>query len=460
MISRSAAELALAAALETGGDFAEIFIEDTRKNRLVLMDGHLDSVTSDRAHGAGVRVFSGTSAYYATTNDTTPEGLLRAARQAAAALRGARSLTGAPLDITVSPEPFPVSQRPGDVPGARKARLLHDASKAARAAGEAIMQVVASLSDVETDVLIANSEGVFATDRRTYTRLGVQAVASDGNGSQSGFQGPGMHMGYEMFETLVDAEAAARTAAKTALVMLTAPVCPAGVMPVAIESGFGGVIFHEACGHSLEATAVALGNSEFCGKMGQKIASPVVTAIDDGTLPGEWGSIKIDDEGTPANRLVLIENGILKNYMIDKLGSRRMGMPVTGSSRRQSYAFAPTSRMRNTFIAPGETADAEIISTMGDGLYAAKMGGGSVNPATGEFNFAVSEGYWVKDGKIDRPVRGATLIGRGGEVLQKIDRVGKHLKLSQGMCGSISGSVPVCVGQPLIRVTGMTVGGR
>ena len=460
MISKSAAELALAAALETGGDFAEIFIEDTRKNRLTLMDGRLDSVTSDRAHGAGVRVFDGFSAYYATTNDTSPEGLIRAAQKAAAALSSSKKLAPRPLDVVVSPAPFPVRERPGMVPGERKAAILHAASKAARAEGDAIKQVIASLSDLETDVLIANSEGVFATDRRTYTRLGVQAVASDASGNQTGFQGPGMHMGYEMFEALIDPEKAARTAARTALTMLTAPLCPAGVMPVAIESGFGGVIFHEACGHSLEATAVALGNSEFCGKMGQKIASSVVTAIDDGTLDGEWGSIKIDDEGTSANRLVLIENGILKNYMVDKLNGRRMGMPVTGSSRRQSYAFAPTSRMRNTFIAPGETEDAEIISTMGDGLYAAKMGGGSVNPATGEFNFAVSEGYWVKDGKIDRPVRGATLIGRGGEVLQKIDRVGKHLKLSQGMCGSISGSVPVCVGQPLIRVTGMTVGGR
>lgn len=460
MISRSAAELALSAALETGGDFAEVFVEDTRRNRLQLMDGRLDSVTSDRSHGAGVRVFSGASAYYATTNDTSPEGLVRAAKQAAAALSGAKKIAVKPLDVVVSPAPFPVKQRPGDVAGSRKSAILHAASKAARDEGAAIQQVIASLSDVETDVLIANTEGVFASDRRTYTRLGVQAVATGDSGNQTGFQGPGRHMGYEMFEALIDPEAAARTAARTALTMLAAPLCPAGVMPVAIESGFGGVIFHEACGHSLEATSVSLGNSEFCGKLGQRIASPVVTAVDDGTLPGEWGSIKIDDEGTPANRLVLIENGILKNYMIDKLGGRRMGMPVTGSSRRQSYAFAPTSRMRNTFIAPGDSEDSEIIATMGDGLYAAKMGGGSVNPATGEFNFAVSEGYWVKDGKIDHPVRGATLIGRGGEVLMKIDRVGKHLKLAQGMCGSISGSVPVNVGQPLIRVTGMTVGGR
>ena len=242
--------------------------------------------------------------------------------------------------------------------------------------------------------------------------------------------------------------------------MLNAEECPAGVMPVIIDNGFGGVIFHEACGHSLEATQVALGNSEFCGKLGQQIASPIVTALDDGTMPNEWGSINIDDEGTPSTRLVLIENGILKNYMIDRLNGRRMGMAPTGSARRQDYTFAPTSRMRNTFIAPGSDENDEIIATAGDALYAKSMGGGSVNPTTGEFNFAVQEGYLVKDGKIDRPVRGATLIGKGSEILMKIDRVGKHLKLAQGMCGSLSGSVPTNVGQPMIRVTSLTVGGR
>ena len=242
--------------------------------------------------------------------------------------------------------------------------------------------------------------------------------------------------------------------------LVSGDACPAGVMCAVIDKGFGGVIFHEACGHSLEATAVAFGNSEFAGKLGQQIASPIVTAIDDGTMENEWGSINIDDEGNPATRLVLIENGILKNYMMDRLNGRRMGMPVTGSARRQNYAYAPTSRMRNTFIAPGNDDEAEIISSMGDGLYAKAMGGGSVNPITGEFNFAVSEGYLVKGGKIDRPVRGATLIGKGADILKKIDRVGKTLELGQGMCGSVSGSIPVNVGQPMIRVTDITVGGR
>jgi len=242
--------------------------------------------------------------------------------------------------------------------------------------------------------------------------------------------------------------------------MLHADFCPAGVMPVVIDGGFGGVLFHEACGHSLEATSVAFGNSEFCGKMGQQVASPIVTAIDDGTMPNEWGSSNIDDEGTPTTKLVLIENGILKNYMIDKLNARRMGMPVTGSGRRESYQYAPTSRMRNTYIAPGSDDEAEIIASMEYGLYAKSMGGGSVNPVTGEFNFAVNEGYLVKNGRIDRPVRGASLIGKGGEVLMNIDRVGKKMWMAPGICGSASGSVPTNVGQPMIRIKKLTVGGR
>lgn len=267
-------------------------------------------------------------------------------------------------------------------------------------------------------------------------------------------------MGFELFRDRIDPAAHARKAAKTAITMLHAPECPAGVMPVAIDNGFGGVIFHEACGHSLEATSVAFGMSEFCGKLGQQIAAPCVTAIDDGTLPNEWGSENVDDEGTPTTKLVLIENGVLKNYMVDRLNGKRMGMAPTGSARRESYAYAPTSRMRNTYIAAGTDSNEEIISSMGDGLYAAKMGGGSVNPATGEFNFAVQEGYLVKDGKIATPVRGASLIGKGAEVLMKIDRVGRDMQMAQGMCGSQSGSVPTNVGEPMIRVSAMTVGGR
>jgi TldD protein len=317
-----------------------------------------------------------------------------------------------------------------------------------------------TLMDEEQDVLIANSEGLYVEDARVRTRLSCVAVATDGKEKQQGHEGPGARMGYELFSTRVDPARAGREAAESAVLMLHAPECPAGVMPVVIDNGFGGVIFHEACGHSLEATSVAFGMSVFCDKLGQKIAADCVTAVDDGTLPYEWGSLRVDDEGMATNRLVLIENGVLTNYMIDKLNAKRMGMAPTGSGRRESYAYAPTSRMRNTFIAPGRDDEAEMIATMGDGLYAKKLGGGSVEPATGEFNFAVAEGYLVRGGKIAHPVRGASLIGKGADILMKIDRVGGDMQMAQGLCGSVSGSVPVNVGQPMIRVTQMTVGGR
>jgi len=231
-------------------------------------------------------------------------------------------------------------------------------------------------------------------------------------------------------------------------------------MPVILDNGFGGVIFHEACGHSLEATSVAPGSSVFSHSLGKQIASDKVTAIDDGAMPGEWGSLNIDDEGGKTRRNVLIENGVLKSFLIDRLNGLRMGMAPTGSSRRESYKFAPVSRMTNTFIANGADREEDIIADTEYGLYAKKMGGGSAQPATGEFNFAVTEGYMIRGGKIAEPVRGATLIGRGSEVLLGIDRVAGNLELDQGVCRSLSGSVPTNVGQPMIRVVELTVGGR
>ena len=460
MISKAAAEHVLAEAMRTGGDFAELFLEDTRRANMTLSDGTIDNAVTGRNHGAGVRVYHGLESVYVHTNDTSESGLVKAARQAASAMGDAAVARDITLTGSIARNIHAIERMPMDVSGAERARLAHEAYLAARDYDKDVKQVRVLLYSWDTDVTIANSEGLFVSDKRVYTRMGITAVASDGTENQTGFNGPGAMMGYELFKNRVDVAEAAREAARTAVTMLHADKCPAGIMPVIIDNGFGGVIFHEACGHSLEATQVALGNSEFCGKMGQQIASPIVTAIDDGTMPNEWGSINIDDEGTPTTRLVLIENGILKNYMIDRLNGRRMGMPSTGNARRQDYTFAPTSRMRNTFIAPGNDENDEIIATAGDALYAKKMGGGSVNPATGEFNFAVMEGYLIRGGKIDRPVRGATLVGKGSEILKKIDRVGKDMKMGQGMCGSMSGSVPTNVGQPMIRVTDITVGGQ
>lgn len=462
MLEPSLVRDVLDAALATGGDFAELFMEDRRDTSLILQLNRLETVNSGRIHGAGVRVYVGLNAIYAYTNDTSREGLIACARQAASAVRERGRELAACAELTLSPvgDAHPVKLLPSRTDTRRKADILRAANAAAREAGEEIVQVVCTYRDSEQDVLIANSEGRFVTDRRVYTRLGCQAVAGNGTENQSGFEGPGALMGFELFESRVDPARVGREAARTAIEMLHAPVCPSGVMPVAIGNGFGGVIFHEACGHGLGATSVAFGTSVFCGKLGEQIASPCVTAVDDGTLPNEWGSENVDDEGTPTTKLVLIENGVLKNYMIDRLNGRRMGMPPTGSARRESYAYAPTSRMRNTYIAAGSDDEKEIISSMGDGLYAARMGGGSVDPATGEFNFAVQEGYLVKGGKITTPVRGASLIGKGADILMKIDRVGRDMRMAQGMCGSLSGSVPTNVGQPMIRVSSITVGGR
>ena len=461
MLDQNIAREVLQEAVRTCGDFAEIFVEDRIDNTLMMRSGRIETANTGRLHGAGVRVFSGTNAVYVHTNDTSREGLMACARQAAAAVKaGGKGCIVQPFKAWNAARPEEIRLLPTDVKATVKAEKVRAAEAAARRVSPEIVQVIGNYIDHVQNVCICNTEGVFVTDQRVRTRLSIAAVASNGTENQTGSDNPGASMGFEIFDSRIDPEKVGETAAKQAVTMLHAPLCPAGIMPVVIDNGFGGVIFHEACGHSLEATSVSIGVSEFSGKLGSKIASNCVTAIDDGTILNSWGSLHVDDEGTPVQRTVLVENGILTNYMIDRLGSRRMNMPITGSSRRQSYAFAPTSRMRSTFIAPGKDDEAEMIATMGDGLYARKMGGGSVNPATGEFNFAVNEGYLVKDGKIAHPVRGASLIGRGSEVLLKIDRVGRNIELAQGMCGSMSGSVPTDVGQPMIRVGSLTVGGR
>ncbi len=452
----------LQAALKNGGDFAEIFLEDTRSTKMQLVSSEAESINFSRLHGAGIRVFVGLNPVYAYTNETDRDGLLRCAAQVAKAVRDQKQTVFQlpPLVTPQLPAPDSILLMPSTIENKRKLDILRAADGAARAVSTDIKQVNCVFLDLEQDVTIANSEGLYVEDTRVRTRMSCTAIADNGKEKQTAHFGPGASMGFELFEKRVNPEETGKQAAQSAVLMLSAQDCPAGVMPVVIDGGFGGVIFHEACGHSLEATAVAFNISVFSGKLGQKIAADCVTAVDDGTMPNEWGSTRVDDEGMPTTNLTLIENGILKNYMIDKLNGKRMGMAPTGSGRRQNYTFNPTSRMRNTYIAPGTDNTDEMIRTMGDGLYAKRMGGGSVNPGTGEFNFAVSEGYLVKDGKITTPVRGASLIGKGADILMKIDRVGQDMTMDQGMCGSSSGSVPTNVGQPMIRVSEMTVGGR
>ena len=460
MISRDTCQRVLQKAISTGADYAEIYAENTVNHTISMIASKVDAIRDTVVAGAAIRVYKGLRSVMASTVDTSEAGLLRCAESAAEALGQGT----AEIDIVLKERLFgdihPVKISPSSCTNAEKVAILKEGYFAAKEYDESVVQVSGNLLDVDHNILIANTEGTYAQDRQIRTRMAISAIADKGSGTQTGFFGPGRRMGLETFTELIDPKSVGIKAAKQAVTMAGAGYCPAGVMPVAIENGFGGVIFHEACGHGLEASSVAYGQSVFAGKLGQQIANPKVTAIDDGTIPNAWGSINIDDEGTPAQRNVLIENGILKSYMIDKMGGRRMGMASTGSSRRQSYRHTPTSRMTNTYIAAGEDKNEDIIASIEYGLYAASMGGGSVNPVTGEFNFSVNEGYMIRNGKICEPVRGAALVGKGSEVIQNIDMVGTDMEMGQGMCGSSSGSVPTNVGQPLIRVSTITVGGR
>jgi TldD protein len=340
-----------------------------------------------------------------------------------------------------------------------KLEFLRRADATARATDARITQVAVSIIDTVSQIQILNSEGLSVNDRRARTRFSVNVTAGQGNERISAHEAPGFLGGYEVLDTL-DVEALASLCGQRALRMLEADYISGGQMPVVMGNGFGGVIFHEACGHPLETESVRRQASPFCGKIGELIAHPAVTAIDDGTLDGAWGSLAIDDEGMPVQRTTLIENGVLKGFLSDRVGAAQVGVPRTGSGRRESYKYAPVSRMRNTFIAPGADHFEEMIASVDEGLFAAKMAGGSVNPATGEFNFAVEEGYVIRKGRLAEAVRGATLIGKGHEILPRISMVGCDFACAAGMCGASSGSVPVTVGQPSLKVDNILVGGR
>ncbi|MBI1986914.1 MAG: TldD/PmbA family protein [Nitrospinae bacterium] len=455
-------------ALSKGGDFAEVFAEETARTMIQYSSNEVEKALSGREYGVGIRILFGRQSAYAYTNDLSREGLIRGAAVVAAAAPGppAKAALSMGGDFDRSSPHGMVLSRP-ELRGLKvqgvalqeKLALIEIANREARAHHTLISQVQVSYLDEIQHVLIANSDGLWVEDDRVRTRLHMAAVASKGAEKQVGSAGPGACQGFELYSGL-DIPGIAREAAETAVVMVQADYAPGGKMAVIIDKGFGGVIFHEACGHSLEGYAVSRKASVFAEKLGQEVASPLVNVVDDGTLENTWGSTRVDDEGVPTERTLLIERGILRSFMLDRLSGRILGLRSTGNGRRQSYRFAPVSRMRNTFILPGTSRLQEMIEATPAGLYAKKMGGGSVNPATGEFNFAVMEGYLIHEGKIEKPVRGATLIGNGKEILHNIDMVGDELQLEPGMCGAASGSVPTTVGQPVIRVQGLVVGGR
>ncbi len=444
--------------MHSEADFAEIYEETESNETIAFLNGKMEDVNQTLIQGVGVRLYKGLQSVYGYSNETDENALMPLLEELVDAVGKKETDADVRLERVTYENRHPVKIDFETVSLEEKGQLLKRATDAAFGADPRIVKVRANLLNVRQEVQISNSNGRLISDSRVRTRMMVDAFSQEGTNFQSGADRRGAGMGLEYYE-IVTPEQLGKEAARVALVNLEAKDCPSGKMPVVIDNGFGGVIFHEACGHALEATSVAKNRSVFCGKLGQQIASTCVSAVDDGTIPNAWGSQNIDDEGNFQKRRLLIENGILKTYMIDTLNGRRMGMDSTSSSRRESYQFEPTSRMSNTFILPGDAEFEELFEGVEKGLYARKMGGGSVNPQTGEFNFAVLEGYMIENGKITYPVKGAALIGNGRDILWNIDKVGKELRTGQGMCGSMSGSIPTDVGQPPIRVTSITVGG-
>lgn len=458
MLNQEQLERYLSFCMNSEADFAEIYEEVESNETISSLNGKMEDVNNVLIQGIGVRLYKGLQSVYAYSNETDEGAVMPLLEELVDAFGKNEKGAKVTLSEVTYENRHPVKIDFEEVSLEDKFDLLKRANDAAFETDPRIVKVQGKLLNVKQKVQIANSDGKLIGDTRVRTRIMVEAFSQEGTNFQSGADRPGAGKGLEFYEE-VTPEEAGREAARVALVNLQAKDCPSGKMPVVIDNGFGGVIFHEACGHALEATSVAKNMSVFCGKLGQQIASTCVSAVDDGTIPNAWGSQNIDDEGNFQKRRVLIENGILKSYMIDTLNGRRMGMESTSSSRRQTYQFEPTSRMSNTFILPGESEFEELFEGIERGLYAKKMGGGSVNPQTGEFNFAVLEGYMIEKGKITYPVRGAALIGNGKDILWNIDKVGKNMTTGQGMCGSSSGSIPTDVGQPPIRVTSITVGG-
>jgi len=450
VIEESVISRTLGTALRTGGDFAEIFVEDKRSSSAVLDDGKVEELTSGRDRGAGIRVVVGDTTGFAHTADLTESGLAAAAEAAAAAARGGGGGVHT-VDLTrvTAPAPNVIEIYPGDVPKARKVELLTRADDVARSQGGAISQVSASYGDSRRRILVANSDGLLAGDDQVKTFFAVSCIATGDTGMQTGRESVGHTVGFELFDRYDVDELAAR-AAHRALTKLAARPAPSGQMPVVIGSGGGGVLFHEACGHGLEADLVGKSASVFKGRVGELVASPTVTIVDDGTMGGEWGCFAIDDEGHPAQRNVLIENGVLTDYMWDLLRARKEGRLSSGNGRRQSYQYLPMVRMTNTYLLNGPDDPDEIVASTDHGVYVKHLGGGQV----------MTEAYLIEKGEITEPLREGNLIGNGPEVLTRIDALGNDFAMGPpGTCGKDGQGVPVGDGVPTLRVSSLTIGG-
>lgn len=460
MLPEESVKRILTVALRNGGDLAEIYVENVAELRVTLDDQKVEEAVRGDSIGAGIRIFYGDTAAYAYTDDLSEGALLEAAEVAAAAARGSgNSREVINLTQRTSPLDFTVLREFDEMSLPDKAAILRKMDQTARTHSPHVTQVQAHLDEVSRRVWIYNSDGLWVEDDREIIEFRVNVVAQRNDVVQSIKRGLGGQMGLELLDA-EDPIAMARETAQSAVLMLDARPAPAGEMPVVISNGWGGVLFHEACGHCLEADFVTKGGSAYGDLLGARIGPEFLTAVDDGTIPGRRGSFRFDDDGTPSQQTVLIENGILKEYMWDLTEARRMNRVSTGNGRRQSFRHMPMPRMTNTYIAAGPHDPEEIIRDTQRGLYAKSLGGGQVEIGAGDYVFAVTEGYLIEDGKLTAPVRGATLVGNGPQTLRQMDRIGNDFALDPGLgtCGKGQGA-KVSVGQPTVRVPNLTVGG-
>jgi TldD protein len=459
LITREQAARVLRTLMSRGGEFAEVYVQAIESTLLAYDDGRLDEASAGRDAGAALRLVRGGHTHFANFNGLQPQAILDEAEALARVAGGRpRRMQVARLAAPRAPNPSSVKILPRLVALARKVDLVRRCDAAARAADKRVVQATTHYRDSEMRIRVATSEGRFASDLRVYSSLYCTAVARQGEEMRTGFHAVSETRGFELFRR-EPPEKVGREAARLACVQLEASPAPAGTFTVVLSSSAGGTMIHEACGHGLEGDFILKNLSVYAGKQGTKVASDLITVVDDGTLPHRRGSSRVDDEGTPSTRAVLIERGILKGYLHSLKTARDLGEKPTGHGRRESYRHLPIPRMRNTLILPGSSDPGEIVASVEDGILVAQMGGGEVDIATGNFIFACTEAYRIRHGRRAEPIRDATLIGNGIEVLSSIDQVGRDLGFGTGTCGKDGQGVPVADAQPTLRIPKITVGG-
>ena len=448
----------LGTALSGGGQFAELYVEQRRSRSVSVDDGRVEDLVTGLDRGGGVRVVADGRTAYAFTNLLSRDALVEAAEIAATGVTGSHAARVADLRTVDPPYTHPAARDPGNMDGPGMADVVRRIDASARGVDGAVRQVGATYADTTQDVFLVNSEGHRHSERRVRTRLAARVVAARDDVVQTGMEAPGAAAGLELLDRHPPAEVG-RRAAERAVLMLDSRPAPAEEMTVVLASGSGGVLFHEACGHGMEADIVAKGASVYQGRQGEQIGSELISGVDDATVANAWGSYGFDDEGTPAQRTVLFERGVCTDYMTDRLRADELGLPRSGNARRQSYAHLPIPRMTNTYILPGEDDPDEIVRSVKRGLFCEQLGGGQVDPASGDFVFGVAVGWLIEDGRLTHPVRGANLVGDGPSILARIDAVGTDFGVREGICGKDGQGVPAGLGNPTVRISRITVGG-